>query len=175
VVLLLLFIFTSSTRSRQVEAQTPNEYHIKAACLFNFVKFVEWPAEAFADGGAPFVIGVVGQDPFGGALDQAVSGKYVDGRQLAIRRLKWGQDLRACHMLFISSSERKRLAQIIESLKGASVLTVGETEQFNQQGGIINFILDASKVRFEININVAEQARLKISSKLLSLVRTVRS
>lgn len=171
----LLFVLAFTILSgTQTQAQTPGEYQVKAAFLFNFVKFVEWPAEAFADSNAPLVIGVLGDDPFGSALDQTISGKNINGRQLVIRRLKWGQDLRGCHVLFISSSERNRLSQIIQSLRGASVLTVGETGQFNQQGGIINFVLDASKVRFEINTGVAEQAHLKISSRLMSLAKNVR-
>ncbi|HJQ22981.1 MAG TPA: YfiR family protein [Blastocatellia bacterium] len=156
-------------------AQTANEYQVKAAFLFNFVKFIEWPAEAFSDDGAPLVIGVIGQDPFGGHLDQAISGKSVNGRQLLVRRFKWGEDVRACHVLFISASERKHLAQIIASLRGAAVLTVGDMDQFTQQGGGINFVTEASKLRFEINASVAEQARLKISSKLLALARAVRT
>src|SRR6185295_14640970 len=143
--------------------QTLDEYQVKAALLFNFIKFVEWPADAFGDDSAPIVVGVVGNDPFGGALDQAVSGKSIRGRQVIARRLRWDQDLRACHLLFISSSERKRLPQILASLRGASVLTFSDINQSSQPGGIINFILEADKVRFEINAGMAEQAHLKIS------------
>lgn len=174
VILLLLLALTCGVLHTRVQGQAANEYQVKAAFLYNFVKFVEWPAEAFSSGG-PLVIGVVGNDPFGSALDQAISGKNVSGRQLIIRRFKVGQDLRACHILFISSSEQNRLAQIIHSLRGASVLTVGEMGQFNQQGGIINFIMEASKVRFEINAGMAEQSGLKISSKLLALAKAVRN
>jgi hypothetical protein len=159
----------SVTFGARVNAQASNEYQVKAAFLYNFAKFVDWPAEAFGGSGSPLVIGVVGDDPFGGALDQAINGKTIGGRPLVVRRLKWGQELRSCHVLFISSSERQRLPQIIQSLRGASVLTVGDMGEFTQQGGIINFILEASKVRFEINSRGAEQARLKISSKLLIL------
>jgi YfiR/HmsC-like len=155
--------------SSRAQAQEPNEYQVKAAFLYNFAKFVDWPAESFADSSAPLIIGVVGTDPFGRALDEAINGKSVSGRQLTVRRLKWGQNLRGCHVLFISSSERQRLPQIMQSLRGSSVLTVGDVEEFIQQGGIINFILEASKVRFEINSRVADQAGLKISSKLLQL------
>lgn len=157
--------------SSTVRAQSSSEYQVKAAFLYNFAKFVDWPAEAFAGSNGKLVIGVIGDDPFGGALDQAINGKTVNGRSLVVHRLKWGQDLRSCHVLYISSSERTRLRQIVESLRGASVLTVGEMGQFNQQGGIINFILEANKVRFEINSRGADQARLRISSKLLSLAK----
>jgi hypothetical protein len=172
---LLLLALASGSPRNQAQAQALDEYQVKAALLFNFIKFVDWPAEAFSDGGAPIVIGVVGDDPFGSALDEAISGKSIHGRPLAARRLRWGQDLRACHILFISASERKRLPQIIASLRGASVLTLSDIGQFNQQGGIISFILEASKVRFEINAGVAEQARLKISAKLLALAKSVKN
>jgi len=174
-VLLLLFASISGRWCVQAEAQALDEYQVKAALLFNFIKFVEWPDEAFSDDSAPIVVGVVGDDPFGNALDQAINGKSIRGRQVVARRLQWGQDLRACHLLFISPSERKRLPQIVASLSGASVLTLNDTGQVNQPGGIINFILEANKVRFEINASMAEQARLKISSKLLALAKTVRN
>ena len=168
---LFLVLGLLSMLSATVPAQSSNEYQVKAAFLYNFAKFVDWPGEAFSDGSAPLIIGVIGNDPFGGALDQAINGKNIGGRQMTVRRLKWGQDLRSCHILFISSSERQHLPQIIQSLRGASVLTVGDMGQFNQQGGIINFILEASKVRFEINSRGADQARLRISSKLLALAK----
>ena len=157
--------------SARVSARESGEYQVKAAFLYNFAKFVDWPGDAFSEGSAPLVIGVIGIDPFGGELEKAIKGKNVGGRPLAVRRLKWGQDLRSCHILFISSSERRHLRQITESLRGASVLTVGDMEQFNQQGGIINFVLEASKVGFEINSRGAAQARLRISSKLLALAK----
>ena len=157
--------------STAVQAQSSNEYQVKAAFLYNFAKFVDWPSDAFGGSNAPLIIGVVGDDPFGAALDQAINGKSIGGHSLVVRRLRWGQDLRSCQILYISSSERKHLPQIIQSLRGASVLTVGDMGQFNQQGGIINFILETSKVRFEINSRGANQAGLKISSKLLALAK----
>jgi hypothetical protein len=166
-VLSLLGIGWSTT----VCAQSSNEYQVKAAFLYNFAKFVEWPSEAFGGSNAPLVIGVVGDDPFGGALDQAINGKSIGGHSLLVRRLRWGQDLRSCQILYISSSERKHLSQIIQSLRGASVLTVGDMGDFNQHGGMINFVLEASRVRFEINSRGADQAGLRISSKLLTLSR----
>jgi len=167
----LIFALVGGPLSARIQARASNEYQVKAAFLYNFVKFVDWPAEAFSDASSPLVIGIIGEDPFGGALDQAINGKSIGGRPLVVRRLKWGQDLHSCHILYISPSERKRVPQIIQSLKGASVLTVGDMEQFNQQGGIINFILEANRVRFEINSRAADQARLRISSKLLALAK----
>jgi len=149
------------------QAQGLNEYQVKAAFILNFARFVGWPGDAFADGGS-LVVGVVGDDPFSGALDQ-LSGNTVNGRRLTIRRLRASDDLRACQILFVSSSERNRLAKIIESIRGGSVLTIGELPQFNQVGGIIKFVVRDNRVRFEINTGAAGQARLRISSKLLAL------
>jgi hypothetical protein len=149
-----------------------SEYELKAAFLYNFAKFVEWPAGAFSEASAPIVVGVVGDDPFKGSLD-SVEGKSANGHQVSIRRLSASQDLRSCHVLFVSSSERKRLDQIVASLGDASVLTVGEMEGFATNGGMIRLTMEDSKVRFEINAGTARRARLKVSSKLLSLAKRV--
>ena len=150
------------------------EYQVKAAYLLNFLKFVEWPNDGFADSLAPIVIGVVGDDPFGSALPEVIIGKTVQGRDLVIRKYHVGENLRGAHILFISSSEKKRIPQILSSLNGSSVLTVADTDGFLEAGGMIQFLLENDHVRFAIDIDAAGRARLKISSKLLSLARTVR-
>ena len=155
------------------QAQASGEYAVKAAFLYNFARFVEWPGDALGNG--PLLVGVVGDDPFGSSIDQTVAGKNVNGHPIAVRRLRWGQNLRQCHILFISSSEAKRLPQILESLRGASVLTVGDIEHFDRQGGVVRFLIEDGKVRFEINVDAADQAGLKISSKLLALAKIVRA
>lgn len=155
------------------QSEQLTEYEIKAAFLYNFTKFIEWPPDAFANSGAPIVLGIVGQDPFGDSLVQMVAGKTLNGRGLVVKRVKEGHELRSCHILFVSSSEKKRLTQILESLKGSSVLTVGEMSRFGQSGGAINFVLQENKVRLEINAEAAARARLKISSKLLAVARIV--
>jgi len=175
ILLVMLLSSVSFVSADLAQAQTANEYEVKAAFLYNFPKFVEWPPEALGNNGSPLVVGIIGDDPFGSAIDRIINGKSIAGHQFTIRRLKWGQNLRDCHILFVSSSEQKRLPQILESLKGASVLTVSEMDQFSQQGGIIGFVMEASKVRFEINTYAAEQAKLKISSRLLSLAKAVRN
>jgi hypothetical protein len=159
----------------QAQAQGSGEYAVKAAFLYNFARFVEWPGEALGSGGAPLLVGVVGDDPFGSSIDQTVAGKNVNGHPIAVRRLKWGQNLRQCHILFISSSEARRLPQILESLRGSSVLTVADMDRFDQQGGIVRFLIEEGKVRFEINVDAADQAGLRISSKLLALAKIVRA
>lgn len=153
--------------------QAPTEYEVKAAFLLNFAKFVEWPADAFG-GDGHFVIGVLGNDPFGHALDQMVKDKSVNGRRVVIRRLQTARDTKGCHILFISSSERGRLSQVLSSLNGSPFLTVADMDRFTQMGGMIGMVMQENKIRFEINVAITELARLKVSSKLLSLATVVR-
>jgi hypothetical protein len=165
VTLLFLLIVVGSVSATQVQAQA-DEYQVKAAFIFNFAKFVDWPSDAFSDGGT-LVVGVVGDDPFGGALDR-LNGSSVNGRRLRIKRLRLGDNLRDCHILFISKSEGRNVEKILNSIRGTSALTIGEMPQFNQSGGMIRFVIQNSKVRFEINAAAASQARVRISSKLLA-------
>jgi hypothetical protein len=157
----------------QAAPQAPTEYQIKAAFLYNFVKFVEWPPETLPGNRAPIVVAVLGKDPFGSALDDVILGKVVDGHPIQILRTNSMQDLKACQIAFISPSEVKRLPEILVGLRGSSVLTVGEADHFAQLGGMIQFTLEGNKVRFAINVDAAERARLKVSSKLLSLATVV--
>jgi hypothetical protein len=147
----------------------PSEYQLKSAFLFNFAKFVEWPPEAFAKGRSPIVIGILGENPFGGDLERTIRNKTISNRSLAVKEIRSLAEATNCHILFISTSEKQRLPEIIQGLRGASVLTVGETERFTEAGGMINFVLEGNKIRFRINDEAAKSAGLKISSKLLSL------
>lgn len=167
IVLLCLLASFSSVITVNVAAQAHNEYRVKAAFILNFARFVEWPPNAYSEGGV-LVVGIIGDDHFSGSLDQ-LNGTTVNGRRIAIRRFKFGDYLRGCQILFVSSSERNRLGKILESVKGGSVLTIGELAPFNQSGGVIKFVIQDYKVRFEINSGAAGQARLKISSKLMAL------
>ena len=148
-----------------------SEYQVKAAYLFNFLKFVQWPEDAFADPLAPIVIGIVGDDPFGDVLPQVITGKTVQGRDLVIRKYRAGESMRGSHILFINASEKKRIPQLLSSLRGSSVLTVADMDGFLDEGGMIQFLLENDHVRFAINLDAATRARLKISSKLLSVAR----
>jgi hypothetical protein len=143
------------------------EYQIKAVFLFNFAEFVEWPADAFADTKSPLVIGILGEDPFGQAMDEAVRGERVNNRPLVVRRYGRVEDVTTCHILFISHSERGRTNRILGELRGRSILTVSDMDQFTRQGGIIRFVTENSRVRFRINVEAARKANLTISSKLL--------
>jgi hypothetical protein len=157
------------------ESQALSEYQIKAAFLYNFAKFIDWPPTAFPDPSTPVVLCVLGQDPFGPDLEQTITGKTVNNRPFAIQRFAKLQDRESCHILFISSSERDHLSQILASLKDKKTLTVGETPTFLSSGGMINFTLLDNRIRFEINLSAAERAGLKLSSKLLSLATTVKT
>jgi hypothetical protein len=153
-------------------AQEPSpEYELKAAFLYNFVKFVEWPADAFAGAKSPLSICVYGSDPFGGSLEGVVRGEALGERGLLVQRPEALGDLRDCQVLFVSRSERQRLPEILARVGGAPVLTVGDTDGFLQAGGVINFVMEDNKVRFAINLQAAEHNRLTISSKLLRLAK----
>ena len=157
-------------RALGAEDLQPGEYQIKAAFVFNFAKFVDWPAAAFSNENGPFYIGVLGDDPFDKDLELTVSGKQINNHKLVVKRFGSGKKPEFCHILFVSRSERKDWPQILEALKGQPVLTVGDgIEKFGQQGGMINLIMVGKKVRFEINQPAAEKARLKIGSRLLKL------
>jgi len=149
------------------------EYELKAAILYNLTNFVEWPGSAYPDSNAPTLICVLGRDPFGGALTNSIPKEGGKGRPVVVHRVQPGKDIRDCHVLYISSSERKAVGQIFSTLKGTNVLTVGELSQFALNGGMIQFTLIDKQVQFEINLDAASDVGLKISSRLLALARIV--
>jgi hypothetical protein len=152
-----------------------SEYEVKAALLLNFVRFCEWPSTAFANSKSPYVIGVLGRDPFGKDLEKTFEAqKAIRGRPFVIKRLSDEQEMRNCHLLFISSSERRRLRDLREKLKGATVLTVGETDEFLDSGGVINIRLKNESVKFDINLKAAQAAKLKLDANLVVLAESVR-
>jgi len=156
------------------EESLPSEYQLKAAYLFNFAKFVEWPPEAFPEPTAPFTIGILGEDPFDEDLERTVKGKAVAGRRLVIRHVKALAELKSCHIVFISRSESRktgRWREIFKALGAACALTVSEADGFVEAGGMINFVTEGTRVRFQINDPAARRAGLKISSKLLNLAK----
>lgn len=144
-----------------------DEREIQATFLFNFAQFVEWPAASFADPHAPLVIGVLGDDPFGPILDAVVGGEVIKGHPFAVTRFHGVEDIGACHILFVSTSEAPRYRRIFDVLRGRAVLTVGDTDGFATSGGIIRFITENRHVRLRINLGAARSARLTISSQLL--------
>jgi hypothetical protein len=154
-----------------LQSQTGSEFEVKAAFLYKFASFVEWPHD---ERNLPISICVVGQDPFGEALDRVVQGKTINGREFVIRRMKSGEAMGDCHIAFISGSERKRLRAALDRLQGVPVLTVGDMPEFCEHGGAINFGVLKNRVQLEINPSAAERAGLQLSSRLLSLAKIVR-
>ena len=150
------------------------EYQVKAVFLFNFAKYVDWPAAAFTNASAPITIGVLGEDRFDDNLRRTVAGKTVNGRAFVIRHIAVDESTEGCHILFISDSEKKRLGEILDKIKARPVLTVGETGQFLESGGMINFVKKEGRIRLEINLDAARQAGLQISSKLLNVADAVK-
>jgi len=167
--MLLAYALVPSVSFAQV-----NEYQLKAAFLYNFAKFIEWPAQSFQEAGDPITICVLGQNPFGDILRQTVTGKPVGGRSFEIRLLPGASTFNGCHILFAAASQSKRFREIEPSIKTSPILTVGETPDFLNNGGMIGFKVEHGNVRLEINLGAADFAQIKISSKLLSLAEVVR-
>ena len=145
------------------------EYDVKAAFLLNFAKFVEWPHSDEARARTPFSICILGDDPFGGALDQVIQGETIEDRSLVVKRISKLRE--GCEVLFISSSERD-IPSILKQA-GPRVLTVGEGSDFLRKGGMISFLIEDRRVRFDVNLGAADRASLRISSRLLGVARTV--
>jgi len=169
---LILWIGAVRLASGQVQAQSVDEYQVKAAFLYNFAKFVEWPPHKGPDDS--FVICVLGRSPFGPLLEQAVRGKQIEGRALIVREISEVRDASGCQILYVPASENKRIPAILDKLKTDAVLTVGETQTFAADGGVINLKVEGGKVHLEVNMCAAERVKLHISSKLLSLATIVK-
>lgn len=149
------------------------ESQVKALFLFNFAKYVEWPADAFPAPQSPLIIGLMGHSYCTDPLRKCIEGKKVSGRSIVVHELDTVADAGQCHILFVSDSEKQRLPELLNHLQERPVLTVGETDAFVQLGGIIGFVKRDGKVRLEINLNAARHAGLEISSKLLSVADQV--
>jgi len=165
----VLFLLVSLSRDSAHGASTLPEYDVKAAFLFNFIQFVEWPQRAFATPSAPLVIGIYGNDPFGASLDRIIKGEVIRGRKLLVKRIKHPEEAKSCQVLFICKSESSRVEEDLALVRGAGVLTVGDADRFVAQGGIIGFTMLENNVRFQINPENAQREQLIISSKLLRL------
>jgi YfiR/HmsC-like len=152
---------------------TPTEYEVKAAYLYNFGKFVGWPAKVTA-ASELFSICVLGEDPFGSTFDATIAGESINGKKVVVKRIAKPQDAVSCRILFISSSEESRLKEILATLDNTSVLTVSDISQFTRRGGMIRFVMEANRVRFEVNLTTAEHAGLTLSSQLLKVAISVR-
>lgn len=172
---LLLGLASAPLRAADASAAAPpsSEHQLEAVFLFNFAQFVEWPARTFSQPHAPLVIGVLGDDPFGSYLDDIVRGEKIEGRALTVIRFRRIEEVRDCHILYIGASESERLDTIVAALKGRSVLTVSDAENFARQGGMVRFVKDGSKIRMRINAEAAKSCGVIISSKILRFATIV--
>jgi hypothetical protein len=169
-IVLLACVSITSYPARAAEAE-PLEYQVKAAFLLNFTKFVQWPASAFADENSPVAICILGEDPFGNTLNEMVKGEALNGRQLVVQRIRHAPEPKSCQVLFVAKSE-KDVARTLADL-GTGILTVGEGEKFLQDGGIIAFVIQDRRVRFDIDQATAAKARITLSSRLMNVARSV--
>ncbi|MCO5297561.1 MAG: YfiR family protein [Fimbriimonadaceae bacterium] len=163
-----LLVVSGSLRAQQV-----SEYQLKAAFLVKFTAFVVWPPKSLPPPKEPFVIGIVGADPFGRLLDDAVKDKSVEGRPIVVRRFAWGQSLDACRVVFMSDSEGRKVARLLLATQGKPILTVGETERFAQQGGMIGLRVLNSRAAMDVNLGSARANGLAIRSGLLQVANSV--
>ena len=154
--------------------QKPNEYQVEAAYLYNFGRFVEWPTKLAATKSDAFTICVLGEDPFGRVLDATFAGATIENKNVVARRISNPDESADCQILFFSSSEASRLSKIIESLNKTAVLTVSDMPQFSKRGGMIQFVLEGNRVRFEVNLVATQKAGLTLSSELLKVATAVR-
>jgi hypothetical protein len=189
-VLILVPTVVNMVHAEQAAPETNREYQIKAAFLYNFVKFTYWPGEQAVDSNEPnavdsnepMTIGIIGEDPFGDAFEP-IKDKRIKGRKILLKRFKGLEEskpskeqleaVRKCHLLFVCLSQKEQLKEIMDSVKSCPVLTVGDMDDFLESGGMINFIVEENKIRFEINLTAVRRAGLRISSRLLRLAKRV--
>jgi hypothetical protein len=161
-----ILLATGSTISLAVGA-TPDEYQVKAVFLFNFGQFVEWPSNAYDSPQAPFVICVLGEDPFGKTLDDVVRGEAVGSRSLVVRRYTDADGIAGCNILFVGRNDAALLDEALAAARGHSVLTVTDVDGAASNGAIIVLYNDRQRIRMRINLAAAKANHLVISSKLL--------
>lgn len=150
----------------RAQAVPSKEYKLKAVFLFNFTQFIEWPASSFASAGAPFVIGILGEDPFGSSIDETVQNERVGGHPIVVQRYHDIRDMRPCHILFINSKEPEKIKESL-LVAGRNTLTISDAEGFVRMGGMIRFITENNRIRLLVYPDLAKAAELTISSKLL--------
>jgi YfiR/HmsC-like len=170
--IVLLAMFVAGVDSARAQAPT-EEYRVKAAFLFHFIQLTTWPDGSLGNAKDPITVCTVGKDPFDGALETTLQGKAIGTHSLRVQHFKSAQEVHGCQVLFIASSDAAQILTAIAELKNGTVLTVGEADDFATQGGMIGFRTVNDKIRFDINVQAADRAKLKISSRLLLLARNV--
>lgn len=153
--------------------QITNEYKLKAAFLYNFTRFVEWPDQAFPNTAAPIVIGIIGEDPFGSFLDDLISNEKIGNRSIIVRRFAEAKDIADCQLLYITYLQTEKIAAVLSMVSNKGVLTINDIPAFTGMGGIVQFYTEKNKIRMMINNAAAKRAGLNISTKLLSVAKVV--
>jgi len=169
-------VATALFATASAAAPTPTfneEYQLKAVFLFNFLQFVDWPANSFADAHSPFYVCVLGDDPFGPALDEVMAGERLDGRPITIERHEDVTDTAHCHLVFIAQDSAARLKRSLAALQDKSILTVSDTENFANEGGVIELEVQNNRIKLLVNLQAANEAQLRVSSKLLRKAQIV--
>ncbi|HWF02641.1 MAG TPA: YfiR family protein [Candidatus Angelobacter sp.] len=169
----MALLLLCAAAARPAVAQSATEDQVKAAYLFNFAKFIEWPAETFTAADSPLNFCTLGRSPVVDELDSSVRGKSINRHTIAVRHLRGTEEIKGCHLVFLAASAIKQQQKLVLAAKSSPMLLVAETSGFAQAGGTINFYNEAGRLLFEVNIGAAESAHLTISSKLLSLARIV--
>jgi hypothetical protein len=169
--LVLLSAFGNAPRAQEAQVA---EAELKAAFLFNFTKFIEWPSDAFPTEASHVVVGVYGDEPFAGTLRSLLADKKAHGRPFTVKRLANPQDAKHCQIIFFRESETRKMREAYESIKRLPILTVGESDDFLDEGGMFNLFFEDKQLRFEVNPATAENAKLTVSSKLLRLAKKIR-
>jgi YfiR/HmsC-like len=173
IILILLAWIHPMVEDLRAQATKPTAEQVQAAYLYNFGKFVKWPKEAPANQSGTFTICVIDRDPFGAVLESALVNESVEGKPVVVKRLPNAQDSGACHILFIGQAQQKDMRTILAAVDDSSVLTVSDMPDFTKQGGMIQFIFDGNRVRFEINLENAVKSRLVFASELLKVAAAV--
>jgi hypothetical protein len=166
---LIIILWVSNSYSQMGFTVYPTEYQIKAKYLYNFARFVDWPEESFQSPDSPFVIGIIGNDPYGIDLEKTIEGKQIKNRKFIIKHYQNLENLSSCHILFIGIDNKAGRSQIFNKIKKQGILTVGDDDSFAKDGGMINFIIKKERIRFQINREAVNQSPLKMSTTLLKM------
>jgi len=173
--LFLVIPYGIAAPERQDSAKKMPEYELKAGFLYNFAKYVEWPADSFEKKESPITIGIVGADPFGGALEKTLKDREAQDRKFSIVRFRELGEVKRCHILFVPKSEKAKVQEILKKVEGLATLTVGEAEGFAAAGGAVNILIEKDRPRLEINTEAADKAKLTIQARLLKLATLVKT
>ena len=165
----VILFLTSGTHHLKAQTAPQSEDKVKAVFLYNFTRFIDWPSSAFASNEQPFKIGIMGEDPFGIYLEEAIRNEKYSGRPIIIEKFENAKDIKDCHMIFINTKNQKEIKNILNNLENKTVLTIAEHPEFVKWGGMIRLYSDDRKIRIQINDAAARLVKIKVSAKLLNI------